>query len=363
MSHIEKVFFKIKKNVIGNKAMIITWFALKRVVRSNFRVSHSLQLAKATYEVRFARSLVTSLTKVTNLRSLSAKEINWLSAFSQYNISQGIDMSSKMGEIRLVWAPFPEGGNFGDWLSPYIFKKFSNRAISYFDYSLTGFEQNVLGIGSILHKCGKESLVLGSGIQSLNSIKALPKKVFLIRGPHSREEIIRAGGACPKVYGDPVFLLQSIYQPRVDISGVSEKFVFAPHVNHRNLEIQLPENVDILDLGVSRSNDIESTIDALIMAKGVLTSSLHAYAICLTFGIPARLINFPYTSSKIPGDGVKFRDLVEGADLPFEPPLKVGLDLRDVKIARLLQRKQVKESVSMRIHDAFVELVDFLDEV
>lgn len=64
--------------------------------------------------------------------------------------------------------------------------------------------------------CRRNTEVWGAGIISENSLlKEKPSKVYAVRGPLTRQRLIKEGIDCPEIYGDPALLIPYYYRPKV----------------------------------------------------------------------------------------------------------------------------------------------------
>lgn len=72
-----------------------------------------------------------------------------------------------------------------------------------------GKRHRYLCIGSVIdYYCDYQTSIWGSGVMLSSSIlPERPSKVLTVRGPLTRDFLIKQGIDCPTVYGDPVLLL------------------------------------------------------------------------------------------------------------------------------------------------------------
>lgn len=106
--------------------------------------------------------------------------------------------------------------------------------------------------------------------------------VRAVRGPLTRDLLIKYGHKCPEVYGDPAILMPLIYQPKL----VDEKndILVIPQFLYESDFRDKYQGYTILSMN---TNDYKYVIDQIASAKLVITSSLHAIILAEAYGIPA----------------------------------------------------------------------------
>ena len=118
-----------------------------------------------------------------------------------------------------------------------------------------------------------------------------------VRGPLTREWVLKYGHKCPEVYGDPAILMPFVYQPKTEIKR--DLLVIPQYVS----EVEFRKNHDKFDIVSMNTNDYKPVIDAIASSKLVVTNSLHAIILADAYGIPSVL--FKLSSLK---DGFKYYD-------------------------------------------------------
>src|SRR5439155_15142049 len=123
-----------------------------------------------------------------------------------------------------------------------------------------------------------------------------PAAVRAVRGPLTREALLRQGIRCPEVYGDPA-LLAARFWPK---AAQSNDIVVVPHFFDRDL----PAVEELAERAGGRIVDVQGDVDHLIKTIGaarmVISSSLHGLIIAAAFQRPIAWVEF---SQSIPGDG------------------------------------------------------------
>src|SRR5436190_1654206 len=174
--------------------------------------------------------------------------------------------------IALYW--YDGTPNFGDALSPLLAARLSGKpVVSFRDvWHLPGVPI-YSSIGSILQReVTPRVVVWGSGVMTNeSSVLRAPAAVRAVRGPLTREVLLRQGIACPAVYGDPALLVTRFWPS----TEPSDDIVVVPHFFDR----ELPAVTELAGrLGgriVDVSEDVDDVIGAISAARAVVSSSLH----------------------------------------------------------------------------------------
>lgn len=211
--------------------------------------------------------------------------------------------------------------NFGDILTPFIIENISNIKFEYIEKSQYYPFEHYLIIGSILDRGTKSSIIWGAGLISEDSEPIeIPKKIYAVRGPKTREKLLKSGIDCPEIYGDPALLLPRIYNPKIEKKyelGVIPHYV---DKNNKFLEIFNNSNIKIIDIQVI---DPRTFIDELLSCKKIASSSLHGLITADAYQIPSMWIEF---SDKVVGNGFKFYDYFLSVGRENENPLIINQD-------------------------------------
>ena len=231
--------------------------------------------------------------------------------------------TSSSGErtIPLYWWDKPFNGKFyniGDILSKYIVEKVSKRQVVY-----TPFENptKLCAIGSIISDRTLKSggTFWGSGMHCARvSIYNPHVKILAVRGPLTRESLLKVGYSCPEIYGDPALLLPDFYKSE---SKPKYKIGVIAHWRHRQ-KIQCKEGVLFIDI-LREKSSMTSFIDDICQCEMILSSSLHGIIIANAYGIPARW--FMMEGFPLEGDPYKkFTDYFMSVRMPVQTPLMIA---------------------------------------
>lgn len=179
---------------------------------------------------------------------------------------------------------------------------------------------NYMCIGSIINwMTNSKSVIWGSGaICNTIPIQAKPKKVTAVRGPLTRDFLIKSGVSCPNVYGDPALLLPLYYNP---ICSNRHHIGIIPHISDRSSsvikELRRMSNTTFIDLGNYDSN-WKSVIDKINSCEIIVSSSLHGLIIAEAYGIPNVWVSI---DNNIIGGEFKYQDFFKSIKQERSPIL------------------------------------------
>lgn len=196
---------------------------------------------------------------------------------------------------------YPAEYNIGDTLTPHIINHFRpDIEIERAGPQHTG---KLLAVGSIMKHVKAGDTVFGTGIMRKTDRFPQSKDVrFLaVRGPLTREILIKSGGTVPEVYGDPALLLPLMYSP---VYKKTHKVGYVPHYVDKDI---VTKNVSFRDenLFIDVALPWRKFIDKVLACEYIISSSLHGIIIANAYGIPAQWVEY---SDKVIGQGFKFRD-------------------------------------------------------
>ncbi|WP_245583431.1 polysaccharide pyruvyl transferase family protein [Salinimicrobium terrae] len=229
---------------------------------------------------------------------------------------------------------FREKENYGDLLSKYLVEKISGKETRFVHPKKQSWyktiKDNLLAAGSIIHHASKHSIVWGSGI--IDHEQNIQKADFrAVRGPKTRDYLLKLGYRCPEVYGDPAILLPDHYRPQVENKY---KLGIVPHYHDYEKAQRIfggREEVNVVDL---LTMDVEATTLEILECERILSTSLHGLIVAHAYGIPAVWVKM---SSKIFGNDVKYFDYLESVGLEAYEAEVVDEGISEDKISSLFQ--------------------------
>lgn len=231
--------------------------------------------------------------------------------------------------LIVYWWRGAGGINWGDALNPILIQKISGKELVSSNEIINLKNNPVYSvIGSILGLCSTKNLIVwGSGFISPSSkFKKSPKIICAVRGPLTRDSIIKQGINCPEIYGDPALLYPLFYKPNMD---KKYKLGIIPHYvdqNHPLLSI-FKNNPEVLIIDITA--EINEVVDNICMCELIASSSLHGIIASDAYKIPSTWIEM---SDKVIGDGFKFFDYFQSVGRINECPLVMTekITLQDV---------------------------------
>ncbi|MCX2837472.1 polysaccharide pyruvyl transferase family protein [Salinimicrobium sp. MT39] len=230
---------------------------------------------------------------------------------------------------------FREKENYGDLLSKYLVEKISGKETNFVHPKKQAWyktkKANLLAIGSIIHHASRDSVVWGSGI--IDHEQELQKADFrAVRGPRTREYLLKLGYECPEVYGDPAILLPDYYNPQVKKIF---KLGIVPHYHDYSNALEVfagMQEVKVIEL---LTMDVEATTREILGCDRILSTSLHGLIVAHAYGIPAVWVKM---SNKIFGNEIKYADYLESVELETYEAEFIENEISEEKISDLFKK-------------------------
>lgn len=206
-------------------------------------------------------------------------------------------------EDAMFWWQTKEGINFGDDLSRVIVERILGHSIKH--KSLESNEKNLLAAGSILHFARDGDVIWGSGFRDnpLSEGRFHCLDVRAVRGPRTRELLLKMGVGCPEIYGDPAVLMGYLF-PEFKKEDPVYDYIIIPNIG----EMKCFKNYRNIVLPTSPWNEI---VKKMMQSRLVISSSLHGIIVAESFGIPARLLKMTWIEPLL-----KYQDYYESTGRP-----------------------------------------------
>lgn len=181
--------------------------------------------------------------------------------------------------------------------------------------------------GSVLPVADAHTGVWGTGFIAENgNCRGKPLKVYAVRGPFTRQWLLKRGIECPEIYGDPALLFPTFYKPQ--IQKKYELGLIPHYVDQKHpwvLKAIQDPRVKFIDILTGEENLLKF-IDEVCSCKRILSSSLHGVICGDAYTIPSLWVEF---SDKVIGRGFKFRDYFKSVgrneidSIEFNPQMSV----------------------------------------
>lgn len=192
--------------------------------------------------------------------------------------------------------------NFGDYITPYIYRKIAGYRPKHDIDGDKGKHDVVFGAGSILESCKKNSIIWGTGLMNVQKKIIKPKKILSVRGPLTREILLKNGFDCPENYGDIGLILPYFFYPSIVKKykiGIIPHYVDFNEIN--NIFKNEESDIKIIDV----TNHIEKVITDILECELTISSSLHGIIVSHAYNIPCMWIK---VSDNVGGGSFKYRD-------------------------------------------------------
>ena len=217
--------------------------------------------------------------------------------------------------------------NWGDVLSQFLLEHFSGKKLNkddvfYFDDATHMLDKNgkIVGIGSSMKYVRPDDYVWGTGCIDEHHVGNKPRKVYSVRGPLTRDVLLKRGWNVPEVYGDPALLFPQIYNPKIE---KKYKIGLIPHcVDFYSLDglkaINHMEDMGIKIINVTAG--IYEFIDHLKECEMIISSSLHGLIAADAYGIPNHRVKI---SKLLLGGDFKYLDHYASVKREHYEPLQL----------------------------------------
>ena len=213
--------------------------------------------------------------------------------------------------------------NWGDDINVYFLEMISKKKVLVYPTTriatyiskIINVKKNAF-IGSILTDYSlNNATVIGSGVlndKQCNIIKGSPDDVLFVRGPLSRQILLKNGIDCPQLYGDPALLIPYFYVPKIK---ENYKIGLIPHYQDYDSKIVidiLKQNKDDVIFIKMRDYSLwTDVIDEIVSCDFIISSSLHGLIVSEAYKIPSVWVHF---NKYIEGWDFKFYDFYHSID-------------------------------------------------
>ncbi len=224
--------------------------------------------------------------------------------------------------IFAQWSSCANSLNFGDCITPYLISASTGKKAT--RVSRKSIRRHYVMAGSIITCANSSSIVFGTGIMNReDKLIEKPKEIIAVRGPLTRETLLKDNILCPEIYGDPGILLPYFYKPKFEkenIVGIIPHYVDFNYIR-KNVKDEKYLIINILD-------EVENVIDSICKCNLIFSSSLHGIIVSHTYGIPALWVKF---SNLILGGDTKYQDYYLSLNMKDMKPVDFSSKKLDMK--------------------------------
>lgn len=260
--------------------------------------------------------------------------------------------------INLAWWAKPFPGNFGDWLSPLIVSHYTDKKVIFQSPVKMATSQHMIGLGSIGRFIKPNSVVVGTGISTDELTLAKSATYVSVRGPVTARVVKESGGPDVTSFGDPGVLISRIFP--VERKTTNGKVALVRHFTHKPIPLVLEANMEELDIFMSHPDQIKVLVEALNTYDRVVTSAMHIFITCQSYGIPCALITFEGFEDSVHGNGIKYGDYAQGVGLESISPIPVSLDLTKVNFENITTDHKISNAKLDEVETAILKGLSYL---
>jgi hypothetical protein len=316
------------------------------------KMSDDLQLAAQAGQVEKFSQMKTMFEEKY---LLTQAEINSITASKSFLYYASKPSSAA---INLAWWAKPFPGNFGDWLSPLIVSHYTDKKVIFQSPVRLAMKEHMIGLGSIGRFIKPNSVVVGTGISTDELTLAKGAKYVSVRGPVTARVVKESGGPAVERFGDPGVLISRIFP--VERSKTNGRVALVRHFTHKPIPLTIDSNMDELDIFMSHPDEIKILVEALNAYDRVVTSAMHIFITCQSYGIPCALITFEGFEDSVHGNGIKYGDYAQGVGLDSINPQPVSLDFKRVDFENLTTDHKISQEKLDEVEAAIVKGLSYL---
>jgi pyruvyltransferase len=209
-----------------------------------------------------------------------------------------------MEELNLRYWHTKRGfGNFGDELSPFVVSQLLNPC-----YKLThnkpGVKKNLVAVGSYLASANTNDYIWGTGVRTNHEAphKYANLNVASVRGPLTRNFLMKKGIEVPEIYGDPALLVPRYFKPSI-LPELYDKIGIVPHfTNYEKVKAKCTGKHNIAL--INPLDKWTNVVSQIVSCDRIVSSSLHGIILADAYGKP----NLWYNEIPIEEGNYKFLD-------------------------------------------------------
>ena len=243
--------------------------------------------------------------------------------------------------------------NWGDDINLYFLSLISGKKIVFLPHSRFANIFSIpsyLGIGSIISFYNlNKTTIIGSGILSNSEIKRLrgkPSKICFVRGPLTRDILIKYGIDCPKIYGDLALALPLYYKTKVKkiyrigivLHLLDEKLDSVKYIQKTYPDIKI--------IHMNSYGKWTDVIDEINECDVIFSSALHGLIVSEAYGVCSKWISFSDRKSTHWDSGYEFKyiDFYASIGKKEEKPYVIVKETNLYKLAQAVEKSWIPAS-------------------
>ena len=118
--------------------------------------------------------------------------------------------------------------------------------------------------------------------------------------------------------------------------------------------------MDELDIFMSHPDDIKVLVETLNQYDRVVTSAMHIFITCQSYGIPCALITFEGFEDSVHGNGIKYGDYAQGVGLASISPTPIALNLAKVDFDNITTNHKISNEKLDEVEAAIIKGLSYL---
>ena len=244
----------------------------------------------------------------------------------------------------------------------------SNKKITY-----KSDEIHYITTGSIMCLVQNNSIVFGTGFISKdgdvgggkwgsknNKINARPLYVIAVRGPLTRNKLLKNNIQCPKNYGDPLILMPCIYNKQKVVRENIVGIILHYHDENKNKDkvVKLETNLkksgyDVKFINILVGDNYKKIIDEINDCQYIISSSLHGVIMGIVYKKKTCFAKF---GDSLIGGEFKFQDFFKSINIDYEYDHTLKSNILENYI-------EVDYDILVDIGTKLIKLIPFIENV
>jgi len=217
--------------------------------------------------------------------------------------------------------------NFGDAVGHILYNFLSVTKLNHVEINPNKI--SFLTVGSILNLATNKHIIMGSGFIKLDDeLKHKPYLILSVRGPKTRDKLLKMNIDCPEKYGDPLIVFPLLYNEKQSIKytiGIIPHYIDKDSDKLKELlNILKNKNYKINIIDIVTGLNYKPFIDEINKCEYIISSSLHGIIMGLVYGKKTIFTQF---SNKVIGDLFKFEDFFLSLNIDYNVKKYDDIDL------------------------------------